>query len=112
MSIENEDAQHVHDSDHVDPDALGEIIMAIDMNKTGNLGCAYYIAAEEKLLLLEDIPMAGPEIVETLLLNAEPTTILAPSRASATLLDILRKGAESVDRSDGDSKWQYSFQRS
>ncbi|ETS87538.1 hypothetical protein PFICI_01366 [Pestalotiopsis fici W106-1] len=97
----DDDADRVLEGDHLDADALGEIIMAIDMNKTGNLGCAYYIAAEEKLLLLEDVPMAGPEIVDTLLLNAEPTTILTPSRASETLLCILRKGAQGVERSDG-----------
>lgn len=90
--------------DPLDADALGEVIMAIDLSKAGHLGCAYYIAAEEKLFLLEDVPMAGAEIVETLLLHAKPTTVLTPSRTSLMLLDILRKGAACGDRDDHDRK--------
>lgn len=81
-----------HDDLAGDPpqaDALNEVVMAIDMNKAGSLGCAYYIAAEEKLLLLDDVAMAGVEIVETLLLHAKPTTILTPSRTAQVLLDLL-----------------------
>lgn len=75
-------------------DALNEVIMAIDMNNSGNLGCAYYVAMDEALFLLEDIAMAGNEIVETLLLHVRPTTVLTPARTAQGLLDMLAAGAE------------------
>jgi len=31
-----------------DADALGEVVMAVDMSKNGTLGCAYYVAQDEK----------------------------------------------------------------
>lgn len=84
----------------VDADALHEVIMAIDIKDNGNLGCAYYIAAEEILYLLEDVAVAGFEIVETLLLHAKPTTILIPSRTSQAMKELLAKGAHDVDGDD------------
>jgi DNA mismatch repair protein MSH5 len=89
--------------DHVpgaDADALHEVIMAIDIKDNGNLGCAYYIAAGEILYLLEDIAVAGNEILETLLLHAKPTTILVPTRTSQAVTDLLAKGAHGVDEDD------------
>lgn len=48
----------------VDDDSLNEVIMAINMRDRGTVGCAYYVAAEEKLYFMEDIHLGGPEIVE------------------------------------------------
>jgi len=31
-----------------DADALGEVVMAVELSKKGTLGCSYYIAQEEK----------------------------------------------------------------
>jgi hypothetical protein len=87
-----------------DADALSEDIMAIDMKNNGNLGCAYYIAADEALFLLEDVAMAGVEIVETLLLHVKPTTILTPGRTSQVLMDVLERDAQGIDRDDQHSK--------
>ncbi|KAK8048556.1 dna mismatch repair protein msh5 protein [Apiospora phragmitis] len=78
-----------------DADALNEVILALDMKKNGDLGCAYYIASEEALFLMEDVSTAGPEIVETLLLHAKPTTIMVPPRVSQEAHDKLRRGAHS-----------------
>jgi DNA mismatch repair protein MSH5 len=35
---------------------LNHVIVALDMMSKGTVGCAYYIAREERLLCLEDIP--------------------------------------------------------
>jgi DNA mismatch repair protein MSH5 len=83
--------------DSIQADALNEVIMAIDMSAKGNLGCAYYVATEEALFLLEDVAMASSEIVETLLLHVRPTTVLAPARTAQNLLDILAAGADGED---------------
>lgn len=50
-------------SDVVD-DTLGEIVMAVDMTTRGTVGCAYYVAADEKLYFMEDVEMGGPDVVE------------------------------------------------
>lgn len=47
-----------------DDDSLNEIIMAVDVRERGTVGCAYYIAAEEKLCFMEDIKLGGPDIVD------------------------------------------------
>lgn len=83
-------------------DALNEVIMALDMKQNGDLGCAYYIAVDEVLYLLEDIAMAGVELIETLLLHTQPTTILLSSRAPEALVQALERNA---DRPGADKGW-------
>ncbi|CAJ2513306.1 Uu.00g014250.m01.CDS01 [Anthostomella pinea] len=94
-----------------DADALNEIIMAIDMKENGargcTLGCAYYIALDEALYLLEDVAMAGVDLVETLLLYAKPTTVLISSRASESLADCLARAAQGIDGNRGDLPGAY-----
>jgi len=87
-----------------DADSLNEVIMAVNMKERGTLGCAYYVAREEKLCLMEDIKMAGLDIVELLKLHAQPTILLISSRAEEELEDHLMKEARSVDRGDDDSE--------
>ncbi|KAI1467344.1 muts domain V-domain-containing protein [Daldinia caldariorum] len=67
------------------------------MKENGSLGCAYYIAADETLFLLEDVAMSGMDLVETLLLHVNPTTILISARAPEKLADYLARGAQGVD---------------
>lgn len=45
-------------------DSMNEVIMAIDVAGKGNIGCCYYIAREERLLLLTDVPCGGVEAVD------------------------------------------------
>src|SRR3954466_6934493 len=49
-----------------DSDAMNEIIMAVDMKERDTVGCAYYVAREEKLYLMGDIKMADLEIIDLL----------------------------------------------
>lgn len=78
--------------------------MAIDMKDNGTLGCAYYVAAEESMFLLEDVAMAGVDVAETLLLHARPTTVLVTSRTPQPLFDVLKQGCQELDASDQSKK--------
>ncbi|KFY84055.1 hypothetical protein V500_09653 [Pseudogymnoascus sp. VKM F-4518 (FW-2643)] len=86
--------------DREDADALNEIIMAIDMRDRGTLGCAYYIAREEKLFLMEDIKLSGLDIVDTLKLHASPTVVLISTKSDDALEDHLSKEAKDASRGD------------
>lgn len=77
-----------------EPDTMNEVIMAIDMKDNGTVGCAYYVAIDEALFLQEDIPLAGIELVETLLLHAEPTTVLISIRSPDSLVRFIEAGAQ------------------
>lgn len=78
--------------------------MAIDMKDNGALGCAYYVAADESMFLLEDVAMAGVEVAETLLLHARPTTVLATARIPQPLFDVLHQGCQTLDAGDHSKK--------
>lgn len=77
--------------------------MAIEMKDNNTVGCAYYITIEETLYLQEDIPMAGIEIVETLLLQAQPTSVIINNRAPAKMADYLEAHAQDLEGTQGDS---------
>lgn len=68
--------------------------MAIDMRDNGTVGCAYYVAIDESLFLQEDIPLAGIELVEMLLLHVEPTTVLLSIRSPDSLVRFIESGAQ------------------
>jgi DNA mismatch repair protein MSH5 len=70
------------------------------MKDRGSIGCAYYIARDEKLFLMEDIQMAGMDIVDTAKLHAQPTTILISSRADDALENHLASEAKDSDHHD------------
>ena len=45
-------------------EVLEHIIMAIDRQQRGAIGCAYYAAREEKLYCLQDLNNGGLEVIE------------------------------------------------
>lgn len=47
-----------------DLDMTNEIVMAVDMNARGTVGCSYYVAAQEKLYFMEDVTFGGVEAVD------------------------------------------------
>jgi len=57
-----EDNSDVDDSVH--DDSLNEIVMAVDVRSRGTVGCAYYVAREEKFYFMEDVKLGGADIVE------------------------------------------------
>lgn len=51
--------------DHEDhAENLSEVVMAVNLTERGTVGCAYYVAREEKLYFLEDVKLGGPNIVD------------------------------------------------
>ena len=43
---------------------LDHVIVAIDVKEMGNVGCAYYIAREQRLFCMPDVPKGGAESIE------------------------------------------------
>lgn len=50
--------------DDDDADALNEVILAVDLRERGTVGCAYYVARDEKLYFMEDARLGGVETIE------------------------------------------------
>ena len=46
-------------------DSIHEVVMAIDMRNRDNIGCCYYVAAEEKMYLLNDVVHGGLDVFAT-----------------------------------------------
>jgi len=74
--------------------------MAVDMDKNGRVGCAYYVGIDEALHLEDDWIMGGVEAVGTLLLRIQPTTVLVPNRATFALVQVLERDALRMDDED------------
>src|SRR5690242_8027877 len=87
------------DYDDSSADVVDEIIMAIEMKDNNTIGCAYYVTLDETLYLQEDIPMAGVDGIETLLLQAQPTTVIIHNRAPTKMADFLQAHAQDLDGS-------------
>jgi len=103
-------SQPDHDEEGTfDDDGLNEVIMGLDVNKDGRVGCSYYVAIDETLFIEEDIPMGGIEAVGTLLLQAQPTTILIPNRAPDELVQFLELDAQRYDDGESTSEMRGSY---
>ena len=50
--------------DPLHDDSLNEVVMAVDVRSRGTVGCAYYVAREERLHFMEDVKLGGADIVE------------------------------------------------
>jgi DNA mismatch repair protein MSH5 len=90
-------------------DILSEIIMAIDMDKDGKVGCAYYSVIDEVLVLEEDIAMGGIDAVDTLLLQVQPTSVMIPNRAPNDLVEFLERNAHRYDDDEASRGEQGSY---
>jgi DNA mismatch repair protein MSH5 len=106
-SVHEEDAVQTYDTEtdadiriREDTDAMNEVIMAVDIRERSTVGCAYYIAREEKLCLMEDIKMAGWETIDTLKLHAQPTIVLISTRSEEKLEEYLSREARGIHRGD------------
>lgn len=83
-----------------DDDSLNEVIMAIDFRDKYAIGCAYYIAREEKLCMMNDMKMGDTDIVDILKLYAAPTLVLISSRADERLETRLSREAHGLNEGD------------
>lgn len=49
-------------------DSMDHVIVALDMRDKEKVGCAYYVASEERLLCMEEVTSGGIEVVEKCML--------------------------------------------
>ncbi|KAL8859369.1 MAG: hypothetical protein Q9178_004047 [Gyalolechia marmorata] len=84
-------------------DALNEVIMAVDLRDRGTVGCAYYIAREEKLYMMQDVSSGGIDIIETLKLHVQPTVILISTKSDESLSTHLDPAGGNLGSADGDA---------
>jgi DNA mismatch repair protein MSH5 len=86
-----------------DSDEMNEVIMAVDMRDKSTVGCSYYNPREEKLYIMQDIKMAGLDIVDLLKIHAQPTLMLISTLSEDKLEEHLSKEARGIDRGDEES---------
>ena len=53
-----------HDDFEPDMEMLSEVIMAVSLTDRSTVGCAYYIARNEKLYFMEDVQIGGPDVID------------------------------------------------
>ena len=106
-----------------DIDNLSEIVMAVNLTDRGTVGCAYYVARDEKLYFMEDVRMGGPDIIDackkscvqmilthadrdTVKTFVDPTVVLVSSKCDDEVFGRLdpemRNPRASVDGRSGD----------
>ncbi|KAF2862781.1 hypothetical protein K470DRAFT_166767 [Piedraia hortae CBS 480.64] len=86
-----------------DVDTLAEVVMAVNMTERGTIGCAYYVAWEEKLCFMEDAKQGSADIVEALKLFIEPTVVLVSTKCDEDAAARL-EGNPTPGSSDGDRR--------
>ncbi|KAL8647419.1 MAG: hypothetical protein Q9226_006436 [Calogaya cf. arnoldii] len=84
-------------------DSLNEVVMAVDLRDRGTVGCAYYIAREEKLYMMQDLTSGGIDIVELLKLHAQPTVILLSTKSDENVSTHLDPAGGNLGSVAGDS---------
>ena len=47
-----------------DLDLQNEVVMAVNLTDRGTVGCAYYVARDEKLYFMEDVRFGGPDVID------------------------------------------------
>ncbi|CRG85001.1 MutS protein homolog 5 [Talaromyces islandicus] len=65
-----------------------QVIMAVDLKERGTVGCCYYVAQEQQLRILGDIQLGGKDIIDMLILEINPTTILTSTRAEEATANV------------------------
>ncbi|KLJ07360.1 DNA mismatch repair protein MSH5 [Blastomyces silverae] len=97
--------QHERDDENAE---LCQVVMAMDMKERGSVGCCYYVAAEQKLCLLEDITSGGLEAIETLKLDVQPTLVLLSTRADQSTANLGQTGL-GMHTADNDDQFQLPY---
>ncbi|KAH7130599.1 muts domain V-domain-containing protein [Dendryphion nanum] len=75
------------DNNSDDLDHLNEVVMSVDLNGGGTVGCCYYVARHEKLFFMEDVKLGGLDVIDALRLYVEPTVVLVSNRIDDAVLD-------------------------
>ncbi|KAL0936643.1 DNA mismatch repair protein [Colletotrichum truncatum] len=79
-----------------------DVIMAINVENGGNLGCAYYTATEDSLFLLHEGACTDSlQLLEKLMLYVDPTVVLLPLNVSDEVLHFFEDHRTIIDHSNG-----------
>ncbi|KAF5851469.1 hypothetical protein GGP41_004289 [Bipolaris sorokiniana] len=93
LDAPSEASHHVDEND----DLLNEVVMAVDLNTRGTVGCCYYIASEERLYFMEDIQYGHVDVVDSLRIYIDPTVILVSTKIDDKVIDCFDPDAKSSD---------------
>ncbi|PNS19011.1 MutS 5 [Sphaceloma murrayae] len=76
--------------------------MAINVRERGTVGCAYYVACEERLYCMEDVEHGGTDVVEALKTFVNPTVVIVPFSLDDAILDLIdvQKSSDQDDEAD------------
>lgn len=85
--LEDESTHVPSQNGREDDDTLNEVIMAVDLLPRGVVGCSYYVARDEKMFFMEDIPFGNVDIIDTLRLSIEPTVILVSTKIDDSVIN-------------------------
>jgi hypothetical protein len=72
QSCSSQTSSHLAAEDEDSEDAVNEVVMGIDRSQRGTIGCAYYVAREERLYCLQDIVNGHADSVEICELSQNP----------------------------------------
>lgn len=117
QSVAETPPQGPHEYSDDDMEMLSEVIMAVNLTDRGTVGCAYYVARDEKLYFMEDVQMGGPDVIDarkcnkrfplspanidTVKLFIDPTVVLVSDRigdeAASRLDPEMRDSGASAD---------------
>ncbi|EXJ68589.1 uncharacterized protein A1O5_08383 [Cladophialophora psammophila CBS 110553] len=87
--------------------------MAVDIKEKGKIGCAYYIAGEERLLCMEEVIGGAEDVVDKLKLDLQPTIVILSVRSdsiSDSADTRLRRNVSLVDGDDGHQPLPYQVE--
>ncbi|KAL8771108.1 MAG: hypothetical protein Q9209_003279 [Squamulea sp. 1 TL-2023] len=102
--------------------------MAIDVRDRGTVGCAYYVAREEKLYMMQDVNSGGIDIIETceyfsqrnstdaetrqVRLHAQPTVILLSTKSDESVCTYLDPNGGNLNSAAEDGEFRHSYRLS
>ncbi|KIW34581.1 uncharacterized protein PV07_01356 [Cladophialophora immunda] len=89
-----------------DDDFLEQVIMAVDIKGKGEIGCAYYVAGEERLLCMEQVIGGATDVVDKLKLDLQPTTVILSLRSDAAADSADSRLRQNISLVDGDDDRQ------
>ncbi|CAI6250959.1 unnamed protein product [Periconia digitata] len=93
----------------LDDDTFDEVIMAVDLQRRGTVGCSYYVVRDEKLYCMEDIQLGGVDIVEAFYID--PTVIIISTKVTDAVVHQLDPDAGNftLEDQDRESEWAEFF---
>ncbi|KAL9090364.1 MAG: hypothetical protein Q9159_001991 [Coniocarpon cinnabarinum] len=91
-----------------DEDSLDETIMGLEMRKD-TIGCAYYVARDETLFLMEDLQLGTLDLVSQLRLFIQPSTVLLCSREHDDTVKVFDPQFNGAEEDSGSDRLPYSM---